>query len=447
MWICEKCGKENSGKFCVFCGAAKPETMRDTQTTASFDGGVTVKYKNNIYNETNDEENENRIENKTENKNVNQKKMKKRYIVLIAIGLIIVVSFGGIFGYYASAKSDLKNGRYTRAEEKFENIKFFLNSKQMVKECIYQEAVSLMQDKKYTEALEKLEAIADYEKTQQTIDECKYLLLEEYKKNNDYKSATELISTMGKVKKGDRLYEIQLWCNYSYAQSIMETDIFKARELLESIKDDYEQAEDLILECTYKIAKQYESDGEYEKAVEEFEKCGEYKDSGYLLNSLKAMATQKAYEAYENADYTRCGKLLDLAQNAPSADIEKIEAYRLFLAYKTEDDAKRDNQELYSYLTDYPQARAIVLENEDVFYDFICGEWYENGTKMFEISAEYELVNAYSPRMSNGKIKYSTGRVFSKDGKAFLYDIEIVSENEIKAKTDFDLSEHIFNRQ
>lgn len=433
MWICEKCGKENSGKFCVSCGQAKTNDMPNTQSTAAFDGGVTVRYKNNTYSEEN------------ENKNVKQKKkkVKKIYIVLSVVAAVIILLFGGLFGYYASAKSDLKNGRYAKAEEKFGNIAFFLNSKKMAKECVYEEAVFLMDNKNYKEAIEKLEQIKDYEKYAQTVDECKYLLLSEYRKNDDYKAASELMETMGDIKKGDRLYETELWCSYSYAKSIIDSDAFKARELLEKIKDDYSPAEDLILECTYKIAKQYETDGEYEKAFEEFEKCGEYKDSGYLLNTLKSKLLESAYAEYENGNYEESKKLLEMGKDAPASDEKKIAAYELFIEYKTAEDMPKNNKKLFSYLTEFDAARKIVEENEDLLCEFLYGRWQENGNVVFEVSSNYEIKSANV----SGKIKYSSGRIFANNGKAFLYDFEIISENKIRAKAEYDSEEHIFTRQ
>ena len=87
------------------------------------------------------------------------------------------------------------------------------------------------------------------------------------------------------------------------------------------------------------------------------------------------------------------------------------------------------------------------MENEDVFYDFICGAWYENGDLIFEISKDKNLLRSYENRIDTGKVKYSAGRLFSSSGKAFLYDIEILGENKIKADTDIDFEKHVLNRQ
>ncbi len=442
MWKCENCGKLNEGKFCTSCGRSAESKTEDTQTSSSFDGGVTVRYKNNIYNETPGNERQSR------NAKSRKKKAKKIYIVLAAVFGALFLAFAGFFGYYTSAKADLKSGRYMQAAEKFEHIKFFLNSRQMAKKSVYENAVKLMEDKNYEEAIECLNKVLDYSDSKDKLYECRYKLLLKYQESDDYKKASELIEQMGDIKNDDKIYEIELWCNYSYAKSIMDTDIFKARELLEKIKDDYKPANEMILECSYKIAKQYESDGEYEKAYEEFENCGEYKDSGYLLNSLKAKMLDKAYQLYESGEYERCEKLIEIGKTAPSADIDKAAAYELFLAYKSEKASlTKDNQKLYSYLDSYTEARKIVMENEDVFYDFICGAWYENGDLIFEISKDKNLLRSYENRIDTGKVKYSAGRLFSSSGKAFLYDIEILGENKIKADTDIDFEKHVLNRQ
>lgn len=149
---------------------------------------------------------------------------------------MLFLTFAGFFGYYTSAKADLKSGRYMQAAEKFEHIKFFLNSRQMAKKSVYENAVKLMEDKNYEEAIECLNKVLDYSDAKDKLYECRYKLLLKYQESDDYKQASELIEQMGDIKNDDKIYEIELWCNYSYAKALWTRIFLKQENCLKKLK-------------------------------------------------------------------------------------------------------------------------------------------------------------------------------------------------------------------
>lgn len=449
MWKCLECNAVNEGEECQVCGKARTDNIEQTIRTTredikkAFDGGVTVNYKlpvKKIEDETEELEkiNEEKKEKKT------KKKAKTLIICLISVISVIVIVFGSLLGVYFSALSDLSGGDFEKASGKFSKIIFFLDSKEKMEESIYENALSLFNDGNYSASKAEFEKVLSLKDAEEMIFECDYNMLLAYKKQGDYKSASKMLLDMAEDKKNEDIKEIEMWCNYAYAESIIETEPEEARTLLKELDEDYENTEELILECTYQIAKKYEADGEYEKAYEEFSNCLDYKDSEYLQTSLRGRVLGRAVELYDEGDYEKSSELLEMCEDFPE-DKEKIEAYKLFLNYKDDKQKPETHDRLFSYLDSYTAARKIVTEKKDVFCEFISGTWEENDNTVLSLglkNIEYSDLSG----INSGKYEYREHKIFV-GSKEVIYGIEIIGEDRIKICLTNDKSEHILTRR
>lgn len=417
MWKCSKCGTENEGNFCNNCGSGKPDE--------NFDGNITINYKLK-----NDSSNisDALAEKKSSEK---KKKIKPAMIALISVLSVVVLLFVLIFSLYFSAKSDLKNSKFDNAIKKFEKVSFFADSKNMINECIYSKAKSLISSKEYASAVNELESILGYKDSEKVLISCYINMLDVYKKSEDYKSASELISSIDESLITDEIFKYGEWCDYAYAKSLIEKEPDKALELLKQYDSDYEDVDDLILECHYLLAKKYCEDEEYELAYREFENCIDYKDSEYLQSSLNSEIVKLAIGKYDSGDYEKSVELFEMCNKGSGENSDEILAYKLFLSYKT-DKYQRPamNNRLFSYVGSYTAARKIVLEDESIFADFIKGTWSDGDDISFEFSPDFSVKGSLS-----GKCKLEGGKLSVNSGEGYAVafsSIEIFNETKIK---------------
>lgn len=417
MWICTNCGTENNSNFCRNCGRERP--------IPKFDAGVTINYKAEnlpVYSK-----NEN-IKNKATKKN----KKKAVLIVFGAIFAAFIIFVSGLFTVYFAAKSDLKKGKFDEAKSKFEKIQFLFDSGELVSECIYQKAHGFIEAKEYKTAAEELEEIAGYKDSEELIISCYLNMLEKYKADGDFAAASQFISSMDKKRVNSEIKEYEKWCDYAYAKSLIEKDPKKARELLEECGSDYEDVDELLLECSYLLAKKYHDNGEIDLAYSEFEKCIDYKDSEYLQSSLASEINRKAIDEYNKGNYEESVRLFELCKKTPDDISQEVSAYKLFLSYRTEKYQRPAvNSRLYSYLGSYTAARKIVLENEDIFADFIAGRWSGDDGASYEFSGEFTVMGDGL----TGKCKFENGALYIENGgdsEELFKSVEIINEDKIK---------------
>ncbi len=439
MWNCPVCGSENQGNFCGECGRAKSgdaqETIRIKKVeTANFDGGVTVKYKVDSQ--------------PIMEKNQEKKKINKAVVaVSIAVG-VIVISVICLFGYYLGAGADMRSGNYDVAAKKYRTIGFFGNSSEMADKAIFEKGKMLFDAGSFREAKKEFESIENFDGVAEMMFKCEVELLLQYKDTGDFESAAELVAQMPESRKSgkDEIKQIEIWCNYAHAESILEKEPEKARELLEKIDPEYENTKQLILECTYLLAKSYEADGEFDKAKKEFKNCIGYKDSQLLLNSVDTSILASAVKAYDTGDYEKCKSLIEQCENLNEDDLKKADAYKLFLSYKT-DIYQRPavNSRLFSYLGLYTDARKIVLEDSSVMADFMEGSWQENGIAVFSVSNNFNVSNSIFSFMPDGVYSYNGDSLIINSAKV-VYDIEIINESKIKVYFADNSGEHILLR-
>ncbi len=442
MWKCLECNAVNEGEECSVCGKTRTDNIEQTIRTTredikkAFDGGVTVNYKLPVQ----------KIEPETEkNEEKEEKKKPKTLIIcLISVVAVIVFALGGLLGVYFSALGDYAGGDFEKASRKFSKISFFLNSKDKMEESIYENALFLFEDENYLASKAEFERVLSFKDASKMIFECDYNMLLVYKEQGDYKSASKMLLSMAEDKKNENIKEIEMWCNYAYAESMIESEPDEARALLKDLDEDYENTKELILECTYRIAKQYEADGEYEKAYEEFSNCLDYKDSEYLQSSLRGRVLEKAIELYDDGDYEKSSDLLKMCESLLE-DEEKIAAYELFLRYKDKNQKPETHDRLFSYLDSYTAARKIVTENKDVFCEFITGTWEENDKTVLSLGLKnIEYSDLFG--LNSGKYEYKDLKIFV-GSKEVVYGIEIIGEDRIKICLTDDRSEHILTRR
>lgn len=192
--FCEKCGsKVNAGDdFCANCGSKVEKDYVVADNTAT-------KAEQNVA-----------VPNDAVSKNINQKVKKpkvkkqkikkqktkkpfskKKLIVICSSAAVIIAAFVICFIFlispmmkYNGAKELLKNGDYDKAKSEFTELGDYQDSKDMINECDYQNAINLREKGSYEESRSRFQEMGDYKDSKDQIYLCNRMMLKDYIETN-----------------------------------------------------------------------------------------------------------------------------------------------------------------------------------------------------------------------------------------------------------------------
>lgn len=174
MWKCENCETLNEDKFCVVCGAEKPEEKRQ-----EFPKRCEKVYQN------------------FEEKNENEKGKKTVFVVLAIIIGIILVACVATECAYAGAQSMIDKGNYGEARHVLNWIFFYKDSPELLIECDCMEARFEMSVGETEKAKAILSGISDRKDVEELLLECDYQKALNQKSQGELIEAFDLFATLG----------------------------------------------------------------------------------------------------------------------------------------------------------------------------------------------------------------------------------------------------------
>ncbi len=330
----------------------------------------------------------------------------KKRIAIIMLGTVLSI-VAGVFIYinvlYTAACNNLAYGKYSDAKRKLSDIKFYLDSRRLIQECDYQNAVSLLKDDNYIGALEAFEGVGNYKDTQKMMKECKYQQALSLLKNGDNEGAKKIFDTLS----------------------------------------DYKDVASMSKECDYKTALGKMHSGDLLAAYDIFEALGNYSDSEKQLETIGTLAYNKGVELYHNESYNEAKKYFD-----KSSDKERTSDYlKLIKAHNGE---ISDASDLYS-LIDFEDTKEILLSDKYIC-EFMLGNWEDSsGNYVYFFREEKDSIVTRANLPGSGKY-YRVN-----DGIHYLGDDEsgwkkqwsytIITKNKIEVYCYNDGKTYILYRQ
>ena len=318
-------------------------------------------------------------------KQVQKSEGRKKVGKLLPIILVVVILLGGgYFGIfyglpyinYHMAMDEYEKGSYDSARMKFEKMKGYLDSEEMVYKCTYTKAVSYSQSGNYRDAAEMFLSITTYSDS-----ETKY-------KENIVKYASKLY-TDGKYKEAmTTLDEIDGQNEDIYAKSQdklylqagrdEKNQYFKTAYDKYDFLKDYKDSREKANQCLYTVARLEYEKLDYKSALQRYDQLKGYKDVDQIMEKITTLrklisaagedGSPAVWESQEGM-CPKCGKTA-----------EYIMEFRLDGRYKFSVKCEKDG-------TFVAQEGRFKIEDE-VLYD----AEYKDGKMLFKKMADIKKV-------------------------------------------------------
>jgi TolA-binding protein len=188
---------------------------------------------------------------------------------------------------YNEAVSEMKNGNYSLAQQRFEELGEFRDSPDMITETIYLAAKDLVNEGEYDQALSMFTELGDYKDSPDMINETRYLTAQYLLGEEEFTEAESMFTELGDYKDSqDMINEAK----YQEVQKLYNDGAFDQAKLLLVELGDYKESIgiiDSINEAEYLDAQNLLSNGDYYQAKTILEKLSDYKDSAEVLHELQ----------------------------------------------------------------------------------------------------------------------------------------------------------------
>ena len=226
---------------------------------------------------------------KSENKKRNSKALLLLLVVLLlGGGAYVGISYGIPYLNYNSAVQEYNNGNYDSAKEKFEGMRDYLDSEEMIKKCIYGKAESSAASGNKQAAAELFQSIMDYSDSEVRYYETLKSYADDLYNDADY---MEAINVFREIERTDEEnYKNSQQKIYNQAERELKSKKYKnAMEKFEFIND-YKDSGEKAKECLYMLAKfDYES-LKYRSALDKYNQLKGYKDVDNILKKLDILS-------------------------------------------------------------------------------------------------------------------------------------------------------------
>lgn len=258
---------------------------------------------------------------------------------------------------YLPACEALTNGDVYSAEAQLAQIPGYKDADTLLAQAVYQQAVTLRQSGDLVQAGERFLQAGDIEDAPQQANECLYQAADAASLSGDHVTAADLFSrVLTYLDAQDR------WNAETYqlaSDALKDLEYIRARTLLATLPDDYEDVAELRLEALYRPSVTAYKKAEYQTALDGFTQLGDYKDSAeqamksrYLLAESLRVSGQYA-EAL--AQYEQLGDYEDVPAQI------KFTRYHLGVAYNQSGNYT-EAMAIFTDLGDYKDSPAKLKE-------------------------------------------------------------------------------------
>lgn len=254
-------------------------------------------------------------------KQVKKSEHKKKYGKVLPVILILLVLGGGTYGgvvyglpyvRYQMAMSEYEKGSYDSAKKKFEKLKDYLDSEDMVFKCTYAKAEDYAQSGNYKGAAEMFQSISTYMDADARYRQNMVKYADKLFDQAKYIDAINIYEEVGET--GAPKYELSRSNIYKSAESDEKKQYFKsAYEKFYFLKD-YKNSMDRANQCLYTVARLEYEKLDFKNAMEHYEQLRGYKDVDQIIAhyaTLKKMISAAGSDgapAVWNAEGVKCPK-------------------------------------------------------------------------------------------------------------------------------------------
>ena len=338
-WVCLNCGKENTSKFCLECGAEKPYWVcscgRENSSKFCGECGASITVLIDEFNSATEK--------------LSASDYTGAIELLLGLGQFDSGSFETSEGKHIGASAYIKkvyygqavylqsnNGSHEDIIASFENAGDYGDAKEQIQgenarylKEFYDAGIELLNKNDYDAAVEMLQKAGEYRDAADQVHRAYYSKGLDCLESNDYAEARQAFKSAGDYQDAQTLI---LKTYYLEAEEKITAKAYSEALVLFQRAGDYSDSKDRINETYYLMAEEKLEKGDNSSAKQYFTKAGEYKDAKERIvqiieneNNESYVSAQKAFEQgnYDQA-YTLFADLGDYRDSAERAIEAKI---------------------------------------------------------------------------------------------------------------------------
>lgn len=178
-------------------------------------------------------------------------KRKKKKIVFVALGIVVVV-VAGVSAYFGTSNMRAYNravkmandNQYEEAINIFNDIIEYKDSKEQVDDCFYQIGLENISNSNWDEAKDVFDQIENAELKEEGLDKVEYCKAIEFINEGKYEEAIEILTPLSEKQYEDSASQIQL-CNYNIGKKYFDDGLYSQALLyLEDLN--YQDSEEMV---------------------------------------------------------------------------------------------------------------------------------------------------------------------------------------------------------
>lgn len=398
------------------------------------------------------------------NKQQTKKTVRKVFIAIIAVFVLIVAAFGGYRLYqririndrYESAKQYIANYNYEEAIKVYRSLGNYKDAQQQVLETKYLYAEYQVIINKYAEAIQLYTELGSYKDSAQKIQEV-YLKWGDFaRENKEFADAFTYYE-----KAGDLVdQELRNQTTYEYALNLKENgDYENAIETFSNLIE-INGIPTQIAECYYLWGKSLIDQSRYDEAIECFKNCYGIEDArelnakAYYLKGNKMNAAkniEEAYNCYLNAGDYEDAEEKKLALSYDMGMIYLNNGNYNAAMYYFNNAADVDGAEESIRKAKYEYAESMLTNNIDEHILAIYKELpadYENSRARIEAIEKYiAYVGTYTCTAEDAPKEELIVRLYMQDNEMQLrVDSEVLDMNKLNSES-YSLSKNTLQYQ
>ncbi len=295
---------------------------------------------------------------------------------------------------YRSAQTLEKSGKYAEAKAAYDEMTGYKDadarSAEMQRYLDYAAAAELRNAGEFEKAKEAFEALGNFRDAaeqmaamQGKIDESNkqkaYEAARSLENEKQYEAALKAYTNLGGfLDSKDRAQEMSNWVKYNKAQALMDEENYQdALDIYQELSESFEDVKDKRIlakqenerKSAYEQAVHYQENGQYEKALQSFEKLGDYKDSEERAKlTSQPVNYNKAVQLSQSGEYEKARDIfqsLGEYNDAPKQAAEMQHKIDYNYASRLVKDEKFDEAiEIYTRLAEIEYSNSEYLKKQ-----------------------------------------------------------------------------------